>query len=108
MTGYEIFSGGCAKGRHLYKVPASLFGFIPMTLPANVKVTKDKNVDVAFPWYSFFYSKPIDEIKIKENVSNNIKTLLDSDTDTETLTAKMQASITNTVLSSLKGLFGGK
>ena len=89
-----------------YKMPVSLFGFIPASMKTKVSVAKNKKVDVAFPWYSFLFSKPADEQSIEDNISNSIKDSVDQSSDA--LPVKLQAFITNSVLSTLRGLFGGK
>ncbi len=87
-----------------YNVPASLFGFIPTSLSADVSVSADKNVDVNFPWYSFLFSTPASESDIASNISSSVDALSTSSMDT--LSNKMQVSILNSVLSAFGGLFG--
>jgi hypothetical protein len=92
-----------------YAVPASLFGFIPMSLPANVSVTKDRNVSVKLPWYSFIFSKKANENTIKQNVTEAISDTFNSSNTIYSggLTTRGRVSISNGVVSAFKGLFGG-
>ncbi|MFZ2039017.1 MAG: polymer-forming cytoskeletal protein [Minisyncoccia bacterium] len=86
-----------------YDVPASLFGFIPASLSTSVNVSKDKNVDVKYPWYSFLFSTPASEADLEADITETVNTL--STSSTEALSAKLQVSILNSVLSIFGGLF---
>ena len=89
-----------------YKVPATLFGFIPTTLSTDVSVSSDKNVDVKFPWYSFLFSTKTSKADIKTNITNAAKDALNSVSANDTsLSAKAQATILDKVFSGFENLF---
>ncbi|MDD3531343.1 MAG: hypothetical protein PHV99_02015 [Candidatus Pacebacteria bacterium] len=90
-----------------YQTPASLFGFIPMTIPTHIAVSKDKNVDVSYPWYSFLMTTNKDAIKtaVSENVQKALTTAAPTDTASNGLSTKIQALIANSILSAFNSIF---
>lgn len=88
-----------------YEAPAALFGFIPMTVPARISVSKDKTVDVSYPWYSFLMST--NEEELQDAVSKTVGDALSASAgDTQDgFSAKIQATIANSILSAFKNFF---
>lgn len=88
-----------------YKAPVALFGFIPMNVQARISVSKDKTVDVSYPWYSFLMST--DEEELKEAVSKTVEDSLSASAGgmQNGFSAKIQATIANGILSAFKDLF---
>lgn len=90
-----------------YEMPASLFGIIPMSIPTRITVSKDKDVAVSYPWYSFLMAKNKKAVQdaVMESVGSSISSSPLGDDTTSGFSAKLQASITNSVLSALRNLF---
>lgn len=88
-----------------YKTPAALFGFIPMSVPAHITVSKDKDVEISYPWYSFLMSTNKQELQ--DAVSKTVEDALSSSAGNmpNGFSAKIQATIANGILSAFKDLF---
>lgn len=87
--------------------PASFLGFLPTSVQAQVSVNSDGSVDVHYPWYAFFFKTNQDQVKtqVTDAVDQALaSTTLDTQTQT-TLSAKLQATILESITSSLKNLF---
>lgn len=54
-----------------YDQPAKLFGFIPMSLRAQVEIDEKSQVKVKFPWYAFLTSGNRDEVR--EEIRNAVQ-----------------------------------
>lgn len=87
--------------------PASFLGVLPTSVQAQVSVNSDGSVDVHYPWYAFFFKTNQDQVKTQ--VTNAVNQVLASSTlDAQTqatLSAKLQATILQSIVSSLKSLF---
>ncbi len=62
-----------------YQAPGRLFGFIPLRYPLVTTVVLSPSVtqvDISFPWYSFFLAKGISEKELKEKMSAELITLM--------------------------------
>jgi hypothetical protein len=86
-----------------YKTSASLFGFIPVTVPAHVSVSKDKTVNVTYPWYSFLMST--NKQAVQDAVSQAVSSTTDTTNTSDGFSARVQATITDNILSAFKNLF---
>ena len=85
-----------------YKTPVALFGFIPMSVPTHITVSKDKEIGISYPWYSFLMATN------KQEVQNAVLESVKEATTGETsagFSAKIQATIANSILSAFKNLF---
>lgn len=62
-----------------YRQPARLFGFIPMQMTSRVRVTKDAEVTLSYPWYSFLVATDSKRKDLEERLQTDIKDALNSD-----------------------------
>lgn len=87
--------------------PASLLGIIPATVGTQVDVAQDGSVNVTYPWYAFLFKKNTDAVKaqITTAVSQTLASSSLSAEEQQTLSAKLQATILQSIVSSLKSLF---
>jgi|GEM_PF-3352137 len=93
-----------------YPTRARFLGVVPANVKAQVDVNADGTVSVTFPWYAFLFATNKGELQ--SQVQNSVLSTLGISTTTAgapegQLTPQQQATVLDSIISTLRGLFGG-